>query len=45
MLPWESRLLDASSGGLIIDKTLIEIRAPTKNIEEDSNQTYHEDNW
>ena len=45
MSQWERRLLNASSGGSIIDKTPSQIREIINNMAEDSRHTDHEDGF
>ncbi|XP_023772380.2 uncharacterized protein LOC111921039 [Lactuca sativa] len=45
MTPWEIRLLNASSGGSLTDKTPTEIRDLIKNMAEDSKHTSQDEDW
>ncbi|XP_023730543.2 uncharacterized protein LOC111878271 [Lactuca sativa] len=45
MLSWDRRLLNASSGGSIDDKTPTEIRVLIKNMAEESKHTVQEEEW
>ena len=45
MTPWERRLLNASSGGSLTDKTPTEIRDLIKNMAEDSKHTSQDEDW
>ncbi|XP_023741607.2 uncharacterized protein LOC111889693 [Lactuca sativa] len=45
MLSWDRRLLNASSGGSIADKTPTEIRVLIKNMAEESKHTVQEEEW
>ncbi|KAL7595942.1 hypothetical protein Lser_V15G29227 [Lactuca serriola] len=45
MSSWDRRLLNASSGGSIADKTPTEIRALIKNMAEESKHTVQEEEW
>lgn len=45
MLPWERQLLNASSGGSIVDKTPTEIQELIKNMAGDFKHTSHGYSW
>ncbi|XP_023763984.2 uncharacterized protein LOC111912477 [Lactuca sativa] len=45
MTPMERRLLNASSGGSLPDKTPTEIRNQTKNMDKDSKHSSHDEEW
>ncbi|XP_052623683.1 uncharacterized protein LOC128129004 [Lactuca sativa] len=45
MSSWDRRLLNASSGRSIVDKTLTEIRVLIKNMAEESKHTVQEEEW